>query len=305
MTTRVAVCALTMQRPDGLASLLDGLSALEVDPSEIEVHVVIVDNDAAGRAGPLVAARAGFPWPLVYEVEPERGIPIARNRAARAADGADFVAFIDDDEVPDPGWLSELVRVQRATRADVVTGPVIPIYDPSGPAWVVRGGFFDRPRFATGHEMEWATTSNVLISSSLLRGAPFDVSMRYTGGSDTHFFMRVHRAGARIVWADDAVVSESIPVSRMTAGWLVRREFRRGNTLTLCLLDLADSPWRRARRLARGCYLLGRGALGLVPGAFRARVGIVRALREAAFGAGLVAGLAGTRYEEYRSLHGS
>jgi glycosyltransferase involved in cell wall biosynthesis len=66
-----------------------------------------------------------MPWPLRYVVEPRRGLSFVRNRAiseARAA-RADFVAFLDDDEVATAPWLTELLRVQGRYAADVVTGP--------------------------------------------------------------------------------------------------------------------------------------------------------------------------------------
>ncbi len=61
-----------------------------------------------------------------------------------------------------------------------------------------------------------------------------------TGGSDSHFFRRLHRAGFSIVWADAALVSEWIPKSRACFGWLVRRFFRAGNTIGFVTLDLGS-----------------------------------------------------------------
>ena len=76
-----------------------------------------------------------MPWQLVYAVEPRRGIPFGRNTAVRTAGDVDFVAFLDDDETADPAWLVELLRVQRTTGADVVTGTVLPVFE-AGPAGV-------------------------------------------------------------------------------------------------------------------------------------------------------------------------
>jgi succinoglycan biosynthesis protein ExoM len=304
----VAVCALTYHRPVGLRRLLVALQCIDVnDGSSADVKVVIVDNDPEGSARSVVEDSATLlPWPVAYVIEPERGIPAGRNTAVRAAGDVDFMAFIDDDEVPSPRWLAELLRVQRNTAADVVTGPVVPHFEAQPPSWAARGGFFASPRFPTGSSMTWATTSNVLISSRVLAGddAPFHPGMRLSGGSDTHFFMRAHRQGRRIVWADEAVVTEYVPATRATLRWLLRREFRRGITLSTCLRDLDLTPWRVVRRVGHGSVRLVQGlgqmALAVVGGQRQA----VRGLGTMSFGAGLLAGLTGMSYEEYRVVHG-
>jgi succinoglycan biosynthesis protein ExoM len=304
--TTVAVCALTFRRPRGLAALLDALVDLEVPP-DVELRFVIVDNDPAGSAGEQVAAFAARTSRAVqFVVEADPGIPAARNAAIAASRNAEFVAFIDDDEVPDRRWIVELRSIQARTGADVVTGPVEPRFEVKPPGWIVRGGFFERPRFATGASLDWATTSSVLISQRLFHHEhPFNPAMRYTGGSDTHFFMRATMDGAKIVWADEALVFETIPVSRVSAWWLVRREYRRGNTLSICLRDLRDSPTRRLRRLIHATLRVIQG-LGLMAFALVAgRVSAVRGAQRAAFGLGMVAGLIGLRYQEYLVLHGT
>lgn len=310
---RVAVCALTLQRPEGLRRLLGHLAALRTPDPPAEVEVVIVDNDPCASARPVVdRARDEFPWPLRYEVEPRRGIPFARNRAVAVAlaSGADHVAFIDDDEMPEPGWLDELLRVQRSTGAEVVTGPVVPVFAEPPPRWAVEGRFFERPRFTTGEAIRYARTSNVLIAAGALapHPRPFHEGFALSGGSDTHFFMRARLEGRRIVWADEAVVRELVPASRVDPAWLRRRAYRRGTTLSLSLLDLQDTPVRRARRVALGVLEVGKGVAAAAVAPFLAggggRVGVERGVDRAAFGVGLLAGLAGRRFDEYRTIHG-
>lgn len=302
----IAVCALTYNRPVGLTRLLDGLAAITPPPAST-IEVIIVDNDPNGSARDLVEGRqSSMPWALRYDVEPERGIPYGRNRAVAMAATADVVVFLDDDEIPEPDWLNELVRVHRAFGAAVVTGPIRPVFDETPPQWVLDGGFFERPRFRTGEEIGYARTSNVLIARRVFPTdiAPFNEAMGLNGGDDTHFFMRAWLEGHRIVWADEAWVSESVPASRVRVRWLLQREYRRGNTLSLCLLDLTDSLWRRVRRLANGLLRIAQGLVLLVVGVFRGRCHQVRALQRISFGAGLLSGLVGVTYLEYRTTHG-
>ena len=106
--------ALTFRRPRGLEALLTSLAKLDNPGPGYGVKVIIVDNDPDGSARSIVeTCRTTMPWELVYTVEPRRGIPFGRNTAVRTAGDADFVAFLDDDEVAEPDWLTELLRVQR------------------------------------------------------------------------------------------------------------------------------------------------------------------------------------------------
>jgi glycosyltransferase involved in cell wall biosynthesis len=302
----VAVCACTYLRPRGLERLLGGLAAVE-PPEGVAVEVVIVDNDAAASGRPVVdGARPGFPFPLRYVVEPERGIVAARNAAVAAADGADAVAFLDDDEWPSPRWLAELVRVGEAAGASVVTGTVEPVFDVEPPSWVRRGRFFERPRHADGERITYARTSNVLIEGAALAAhSPPFVDTGSDGGEDTHLFRRLHLEGRPIVWADDATVYESVPASRVTPRWIVLRQYRYGLTRSAVLRSLGGSPWRVVRRVALGALTVLRGLVQVLGAVRGGRAAAVRGLATMALGVGLVLGLAGVGHDQYREVHGS
>ncbi|SDQ67035.1 glycosyltransferase family 2 protein [Quadrisphaera sp. DSM 44207] len=300
---RLAVCACTRSRPVGLARLLDALGGLEPVPAA-DVFVTIVDNDPAGSGRDVVEARrAGFPLPLRYAHEPAPGIPAARNAAIAAAGDVDALVFVDDDEWPEPHWLRRLVEVWRATGASVVTGTVEPWFAAPPPAWVLEGGFFERPRYPTGTELEYARTSNVLVDGRLLtqEGLRFEHTGSQ-GGEDTHFFRAARLRGHRIVWADDAVVHEEVPASRISVRWLLARHYRYGLTRSASLRMLGGSPLRYARRAANGALTAVSGLLALPLARTRARR--VQRGQRVAVGVGLVAGLFGAGYDDYRVVHG-
>ncbi|HEX8692866.1 MAG TPA: glycosyltransferase family 2 protein [Longimicrobium sp.] len=306
----VSVCVCTFRRPRGLARLLEALARVSAERLQGELEVVVVDNDPEGSARETVAALApSLPWPVRYVPEPRRGISFARNRAVAEA-GAEWIAFLDDDEEPEPGWLDELLRVQAGHAADVVAGPVMPRFEAPVPRWIERGRFFEVPRHATGTRLPYADTGNVLVRASVFRAlggaeGPFSARLALAGGEDTHFFLRVARAGHRIVWADDALAWEWVPPSRTRVSWLLRRAFRRGNTWALCERELDPAFRVRALRLARAVGRIGVGTLRMLAAPFSGTHAAVDALRGICFGAGSVAGLAGFRYDEYRTTHGA
>lgn len=312
---RVAVCAATYRRPEGLGRLLNALAALELPgAAAVERRGVIVDNSTEAEARAQVEAAAErFPWPLHYVSEPRRGITFARNAALEkaAALECDFVAFVDDDEVPAPDWLAALLAAQRRSAAAAVLGAVHPVFPAGTPAWLIAGRFFETHRYEDGAEVDDAHTANVLIDLRRLStlGLRFDHRYALTGGEDTMLFRDLLDAGERIVYAADAVVYETVPASRTRLGWLLRRWYRTGNIeAALFLRGQRRGAWRRPANLLRGLLRVAAGGAlflaNLAVLGFGRKDRIVRPLYTLCRGCGILTSTLGWNYSEYREVHG-
>jgi glycosyltransferase involved in cell wall biosynthesis len=265
--------------------------------------VVIVDNDPQASGRPICESwKSRFDGCLDYVREERPGIASARNAALAAAGEADWIAFIDDDEVPEPDWIRRLFEAQRTYGADAVTGPVLPRFEEPPPRWLAKSGFFEPARHPTGTRVPRAYTNNCLMNAARVRelGLRFDERLDLMGGEDQDFFEILHRSGCSIVWADEALAYEWVPAERMTRRWLVLRRFRHGNAEAFLALKQSGRVAMRLRLLGRGLWKLGAGAaqlpLGLVPGEHHRLVG---ALREMAYGLGVLYGLNGRVFQEY------
>jgi len=226
----ISVCVCTYKRPELLARLPDALVG-QVTGGAFGFDVIVVDNDAGRSSAGAASAAAGAAARIVYDVEPERNISLARNRAVRHA-GGNLVAFIDDDECPGPEWLARLHATLAASHADGVLGPVLPDFPAEAPAWLRHGRVFHRKRYVTGSHIGPgdARTGNVLMRRALFDegGEWFDPSFGRTGGEDSDFFARQFRAGRTFVWCDEAVAYETVPRDRWTAAFHIRRLWRSG-----------------------------------------------------------------------------
>jgi GT2 family glycosyltransferase len=302
MADAVAACVITYRRPEGLATLLGSLAA-QSGAASADLAVVVVDNDPAMSAAPVVDAARGGGLSIDYQHEPLPGIPRARNRSvARAlAGGTAYLCFLDDDEFAAPTWLARLVAHAESSRAAVVAGPVLSILPDDVPAWLKRGRVFSRRRYATGHRLARAATNNVLVHRAVFESVSpwFDESMPLSGGTDTDFFRRVHRAGFTIEWCDEAVVYEQVPRDRCTLRWIARRMLRGG--LAFAAQARRYEGWPSvARNVGVGAARLTAAiflsvlTLGLVP-PLRLRI-----VENAGLGAGLVLGGFGITIDEYR-----
>lgn len=300
--TNVAICACTYQRPDGLERLLAGLAELTFSGPASRIKIVIVDNDGVGDKTREVVQRWRSRLPeVVVGVEPRQGISYARNRGLDLAGQVDFIALIDDDEVPEPSWLDELLRVQREYEADVVRGPVLPRFESEPEPWVIEGKFFERPRYPTGTELDVAYTHNTLVRwDPYIRHFRFSPRYARSGGSDTHFFTRAYLQGAKIVYANEALVYEWNPPGRQTVKWLTQRQYRFGVVRAALDAELRLNGKPR-RTTADQAYKRMRDGLKKLKASARGPKHVqVQSLGRFASGLGRAAGLVGLWFEEYR-----
>jgi GT2 family glycosyltransferase len=235
-------------------------------------------------------------------VEQQRGITYARNRALIEAGAVDFIAFIDDDEFPAPEWLDTLLWTQANFAADVVSGPVFPKYSPEIPDWVKRGGFFKPRVFATGTGRKTCACNNVLIGTHVFRRVHgFDDAFALSGAEDTNFFLRVRRAGYKIVWSQQAVVYEVVSAQRGTVSWILRREYQTGNGWVFCE-RCSDSLGSWILRFFKGG---GHVVIGTTIAIWRLltmnKAGVVCSLQRVSLGTGMLAGLIGHRFLAYQN----
>jgi succinoglycan biosynthesis protein ExoM len=298
---RIAISIGTFQRPQLLQRLLAALCDLRFNKiATPTIAVIVVDNDLA-RTAEEICEGVDLPGTIQYVCEPRRGIARVRNRAIREAGDFDFLVFIDDDEIPDSRWLDELLATQAQFSADVVSGPVLPIFNDDAPEWVKTGGFFDRPIFDTGSLIERCSTNNVLIRKSVFASVSgFDERFNLTGGEDTHFFSQVRRAGHSMVWSRDAIVRESVPPRRANLAWILRRGYQSGNSWVLCELALDNRTRVWWMRLLKSLAHIVNGTAAFLLSLLSGKAAMVRSLRRICLGVGMLAALLGRRFLPYR-----
>jgi glycosyltransferase involved in cell wall biosynthesis len=217
----------TYRRAAMLAELLDAL-APQLFP---DAEVLVVDNDPEASARATVARYAG----VRYIHEARRGVVNARNRGVAEAQ-APHIVFIDDDEVPSPGWLAAFAG---QARAGVVAsfGRIVPRYEGTPPANLkpLLDALFSREADGpTGTDItpiwNYLGTGNAMFERRFCfpDPDPFDARFNSSGGEDIWMIRSLLQRGARLTWNREAMVEEQVPAARMTADYLERRKFGHG-----------------------------------------------------------------------------
>lgn len=234
LSVGIVVCIPCFRRPQHLRLTLDSLVSQRTPRS---FAVVMVENDAARRESAPVAAEYLADGRLqgICLVEKRQGNCQAINAAFETAQAlfpaATRFLMIDDDEIASSDWLELMVRTAEATGADVVGGPVLPVFDDDSQPWLSR-----HPAFCPAYDYSGAVPliygcGNCLITRAVFdrfdRPA-FDLRFNFLGGGDCDFFVRCRDAGMTFHWTAEAVITETVPQSRTSLGWIAKRGLRIG-----------------------------------------------------------------------------
>lgn len=307
----IDICIATYKRPDLLKKLLLSLITQETK-GEFRFNIIVVDNDAQRSAETTVREFETDGQRIIYDVEPEQNVSLARNRSLSHAAG-DYIATIDDDEYADSQWLLNLYKTMISYEADVIHGPVSSIFDKKTPNYIIKSGVFTRPNPPTGTENYICRSGNSLFRRRLIEhtATPFDPSFGRTGGEDTNFFENLRKQGYKMVWCREAQVFEFVSLERANLVWILKRNFRIGNTwypmfgkgpYSTNLSKEREIFYICKDLLILGCtvpfYILG-GIFNLQRRRDYFTLKAVNRLESIAFYMGIIAYFLGFRYEEY------
>lgn len=318
---RVAVGVCTRNRPEMLKAVLGSLAAVKTDG--LECTFIVVENNDRSTVDSIIAdfRLSMLSAKVISEVEPTLGIAPARNRVLEIAltEGADALAFIDDDEVADENWLLALVSAAEKRSLHLLGGPVrlAAIHEGATPSELrVWRGIESRfaaverkaKRRAESGREDGITivTNNWLADLDFVRrsGVRFNTAMGFSSGSDSEFYRAMKAAGARTGWAPDAIVHEVWPRERLTVAY----QYKRGR-------DQARSHYRvkfpslTPRAVAESVAVIaGRSAgagLLLLKAPFDGGVSLARAARAWGAAVGILGALSGKSSSHYRKTSGN
>jgi GT2 family glycosyltransferase len=261
-TIEVVVCVPCFRRPEHLRKTLQSLADQRTGR---RFAVIMVENDASSCGSVPVASEflRGGKLPGLCVVEPRQGNCHAINAAFEMAQAIfpDAIHFlmIDDDEIASEHWLERMVRAAEVTCADVVGGPVLQHFDDDSKYELQRHPAF-RPAYdASGPVPIIYGCGNCLIKRPVFDrlGSPaFDLRFNFLGGGDVDFFTRCRQSGMKFHWVAEAVIVETVPDARTRPSWIALRGLRIGAINYHVQRKVAQTPWLRARLVAKVLALL-------------------------------------------------
>lgn len=239
----ISVIICTYNRARLLEENLESLLLQEYPLQKFEV--VIIDN-ASSDDTRTVAMKWNARYPQFrYVYESKQGLSYARNRGIVEA-RSKIIAYIDDDAIAEPQWLSSLVEAYQTLEVAVaVGGPIKLKWRGERPLWLHDDllhmlGYTDYGD--QGINVKHISGGNMSFTAETLkRYGGFDVRLGRKGNiqltaeeSDLQWYLR--RDGHPIYYHPRAIVWHQIESDRMRPEYLLRRFRGQGRTQAYLLL---------------------------------------------------------------------
>jgi glycosyltransferase involved in cell wall biosynthesis len=207
----IAIC--TRDRTEDLKKCLTAVLRMPANGQE----VLVVDNSPSTTSTRHLVEALDR---VKYICEDVPGLDVARNRALREAQG-EIVAFLDDDAVPDAGWLAAITSNFDDPYVMCCTGLTLPLeLETEAQEWFEKytafGRGVKRKEWDAAFQNPLGVGSvgagvNMALRKDVLRHVgPFeealDAGTPTRSGGDHEYFARILTRGFKIVYEPQAIV---------------------------------------------------------------------------------------------------
>lgn len=207
--------------------------------------MLVVDSASPPEAAVAIAGLATCAGARLLRTD-QPGLSLARNLGLAEA-GASWVAFLDDDAVPEPGWAAAmLTRIAvLPERAAALGGRILPAWEEPLPGWwppslrgvltIIEWEGFGEVGVDLPEEIEIYGANMAFATGPLREVGGFAETLgrvgdRLLSGEEVEVVESLRARGYRAFYDGSAAVRHSIQRDRLRPGWLLSRLLWQGAT---------------------------------------------------------------------------
>ncbi len=265
---QVSAIICTHNRDRYLGPAIDSLLAQDFPNFE----VIVVDNASSDRTKEVTESRLSDSR-LKYIYEPVTGLSVARNTGASSAQGK-ILAYLDDDAVATPHWLSSLYQAYEENEKLAIAGGKVTLLWQDGaiaPAWLSDSLAGNLGAYDLGNEMVYIDRPGLTprgLNYSIRREfldqiGGFDINLGRVGknllsNEELHMTNLALQSGWQVAYLPDALVAHNVAPERVQRSWFLSRGWWQG--ISECYREQIAGEaglgqFRRGgERLIRGLY---------------------------------------------------
>lgn len=229
----VILCAYTEERWEYLLAAAESIKRQTLPPLEL---IIVIDHNPQL----LVRTQEAIPWARVISNQGEPGTSPAKNTAIKLAQGT-ILAFMDEDAVAEPNWLSSLSACYTETNILGVGGKIEPIWQIGQPKWfptefnwVVGCSYQGLPtisqpvRNLIGCNM--SIRKDVFQRVGLFNSDIGRIGKIPLGCEETELCIRATQQipGGEFIYEPQAIVCHNVPATRVTWQYFLYRSYAEG-----------------------------------------------------------------------------
>ena len=265
----IAAIICTHNRDAYLGAAIDSLLNQEQDDFE----VIVVNNRSTDRTQDVINTYRDHPKFKAVD-EPVLGLSSARNRGAKETQ-APILAYLDDDAVASPQWLTVLTKAfANQEKLAIAGGRVTLIWpkDQSCPSWLSENltqalGFYNLGDQVLDIQEPGLTPRGLNYSirrDFLEQVGGFDTNLGRVGKnllSNEELFMTelALSKGWQVAYLPEALVAHNVAPERLHPAWFLNRSWWQG--VSECYREVVSGR--------QGMGQLGRGGERLIRGAYK------------------------------------
>jgi glycosyltransferase involved in cell wall biosynthesis len=237
---RITVAICTYNRAEHLPPLI---TSLNQQKAPIPFEILVVNNNSTDRTEEVLGL-IGRDCPIRFRhvIEGKQGIVHARNRAIEESMESDYLAFIDDDELPGPRWLEAAADALHREGAHCVGGKIrVNLPDSERPGWLDDDLLYFLGKVDNGSEPFWIKDRSTPVWSGNVayRTSVFSEGLRFDdrynrkgkgigGGSDEIMFHTMLDLGHKIRYRPDMVIKHIVDKWRISRTYFLKLHYKAG-----------------------------------------------------------------------------
>ena len=249
-----------------LGAAIDSL--LQQDFADYEV--IVVDNASRDNTREVVESRLPHPR-LKYLYEGVTGLSVARNTGAKQSRG-EIIAYLDDDAVASPGWLTALWQAYQNNQHLAIAGGKVTLIWPAGksaPPWLSDDLASNLGAYDLGDEIVDITNPGLTprgLNYSLRRTfleqmGGFDVNLGRVGknllsNEELQMTQLALWKNWQVAYLPNALVAHNVAPERLQTSWFLRRSWWQG--VSECYREQLTGQ-KTIKQLSTGGERLARG----------------------------------------------